>query len=233
MTGDGPLGYFLHIIYMDKWYSGDTEMEAGCGITPIEYRNKSLVHALQWAIGLDWFLLVEDPWRVIMSTDHPNGGSFLAYPQIIRFLMDRTFRQDVLKTCPDALLRRCQLADLDREYTLQEIAIITRAGPARILGLPNKGHLGPGADADVTIYTPHKNKQIMFELPRQVIKAGEVLFEQGEIRLAPIGKTLHVDPLYDPDLMPDIKEWFEQFYSIRFNNYPVDPSYLHQAEIIG
>ena len=74
-------------------------MEAGCGITPIKYKNKSLVHALQWAIGLEWYLLVEDPWRVVMSTDHPNGGSFLAYPQIVRFLMDRTYRSDVLKTC--------------------------------------------------------------------------------------------------------------------------------------
>ena len=84
---------------------------------------------LQWAIGLEWYLLVEDPWRVVMSTDHPNGGSFLAYPQIIRLLMDRTYRQDVLKTVHPRLRERCVLADLDREYTLNEIAIITRAGP--------------------------------------------------------------------------------------------------------
>ena len=41
---------------------------------------------------------------------------------------------------------------------LNEIAIITRAGPARILGLKNKGHLRVGADADITIYTPHDNQ---------------------------------------------------------------------------
>ena len=98
MTGDGPLGYYLHNVYGSKWFSADTEMEAGCGIAPIEYKNKSLVHSLQWAIGLEWYLLVNDPWRVVMSTDHPNGGSFLAYPQIIRLLMDRTYRQDMLKT---------------------------------------------------------------------------------------------------------------------------------------
>ena len=34
-----------------------------------------------------------------MSTDHPNGGSFLAYPEIIQLLMDRTYRQEVLKSC--------------------------------------------------------------------------------------------------------------------------------------
>ena len=96
-----------------------------------------------------------------------------------------------------AVRERSQLADLDREYTLGEIAIITRAGPARILGLTHKGHLGPGADADITIYTPHENKETMFELPRYVIKSGRVLVEEGEIREEFYGKTLHVAPEYD------------------------------------
>jgi formylmethanofuran dehydrogenase subunit A len=232
MTGDGPLGYYLANIYGTKWFSADTEMESGCGIAPIKYRNKSLVHAWQWAIGLEWYLLVEDPWRVVMSTDHPNGGSFLAYPQIIRLLMDRTYRQDVLKTVNPAVRAGSVLADLEREYTLNEIAIITRAGPARILGLHNKGHLGVGADADITIYTPHENKETMFELPRFVIKDGRIVVEEGDIRENLFGKTLHVAPEYDRDVEIDIAEWFEQFYSIRFRNYPVSDDYLHDAEQI-
>jgi len=230
MTGDGPLGYFLSNVYGGKWFSGDTEMESGCGITPIRYRNKSLVHALQWAIGLEWYLMVDDPWRVVMSTDHPNGGSFLAYPQIIRLLMDRTYRQDILKSCHPAVRERCSLGDLDRQYTLNEIAIITRAGPARLLGLRHKGHLGIGADADITLYTPHENKETMFELPRMVIKAGQVLVDQGEIRATPNGRTLHVAPEFDPDIESDIAQWFEQFYTIRYRNYPVDSHYLHAAQ---
>ena len=232
MTGDGPLGYFLSKVYGGKWFSADTEMESGCGITPIKYRNKSLVHGLQWAIGLEWYLLVEDPWRVVMSTDHPNGGSFLAYPQIIRLLMDRTYRQDVLKTCHPDVRQRSTLGDLDREYTLNEIAIITRAGPARILGLKDKGHLGIGAVADITIYTPHENKEEMFQLPRMVIKSGRVIVEQGEIREPLIGKTLHVEPDYDRDVETDIQTWFEKYYSIRWRNYPVDLSYLHESCVV-
>ncbi len=233
MTGDGPLGYFLSKVYGGKWFSGDTEMESGCGITPIKYKNKSVVHSLQWAIGLEWYLMVNDPWRVVMSTDHPNGGSFLAYPQIIRLLMDRTYRQDVLKTCNPLVRERSSLYDLDREYTLGEIAIITRAGPARILGLKHKGHLGPGADADITIYTPHENKETMFELPRMVIKSGRVIVEQGEIRDPANGKTLHVEPDYDHEVESDIQAWFEKYYSIRWRNYPVDASYLHESEVIS
>ncbi len=233
MTGDGPLGYYLSKVYGGKWFSGDTEMESGCGITPIKYKNKSLIHALQWAIGLEWYLLVTDPWRVVMSTDHPNGGSFLAYPQIIRLLMDRTYRQDILKTCHPMVRERSMLGDLTREYTLNEIAIITRAGPARILGLKNKGHLGPGADADITIYTPHENKETMFEMPRTVIKSGHILVDQGEIREVLTGKTLHVSPEYDLSLERDIQDWFEKYYSIRWRNYPVDLSYLHESEIVS
>ncbi len=232
MTGDGPLGYYLHKVYGGKWFSGDTELEAGCGIAPIEYKNKSLVHALQWAIGLEWYLLVEDPWRVAMSTDHPNGGSFMAYPEIVRLLMDRTYRQDVLKTCPPRVRERCALADLQREYTLNEICIITRAGPARILGLANKGHLGPGADADITIYTPAENKQEMFELPRYVIKSGQMIVENGELREPVDGKLMHVETNYDRDVETNIADWFEQYYSIRFRNYPVDLSYLHDHEVV-
>jgi len=232
VTGDGPLGYYLHNIYGTKWFSSDTELETGCGIAPIKYRNKSLVHAFQWAIGLEWYLLVDDPWRVVMSTDHPNGGSFTAYPEIIRMLMDRTYRQDILKTVHPEVTQRSTLADLDREYSLNEICIITRAGPAKILGLKNKGHLGPGADADITIYLPHENKRIMFEVPRYVVKSGRILVEDGELRESHDGATLHVAPDYDKDVEQDIADWFEKFYTIRFRNYPVSDDYISRPEVI-
>ena len=167
MTGDGPVGYYLSKVYKSKWFSSDTELEAGCGIVPIEYKNTSLIHAWQWAIGLEWYLMVQDPWRVVMSTDHPNGGSFLAYPQIIRLLMDRAYRQEMLKSVPAKSARANRSGRISiAQYSLSEIAIITRAGPARILGLKNKGHLGVGADADITIYTPDPNRETMFALPR-------------------------------------------------------------------
>jgi formylmethanofuran dehydrogenase subunit A len=229
MTGDGPLGYYLHKVTGRKWFNGDTEMEAGCGIVPITYKDRSFVHSLQWAIGLEWYLLVDDPWRIAMSTDHPNGGSFLAYPQIVQLLMDRTYREEVIKRMPAKARANCVLPDLTREYTLNEIAIITRASPARMLGLPHKGHLGIGADADITIYTPGQDKRAMFELPRFVLKGGQVVVEQGEIRCAIEGRTLHVAPAYDLERMPEIKKWFEAYYTIQFANYPVDRHHLSQG----
>jgi formylmethanofuran dehydrogenase subunit A len=157
----------------------------------------------------------------------------MAYPQIIRLLMDSAFRHETLKTVHPEILASSVLASIDREYTLKEICIITRAGPARILGLKNKGHLGVGADADITIYSPHENKQTMFELPRYVIKAGTIIVDDGELREPSNGRTLFVTPTFDHTEETKIQEWFEQFYSIRFRNYPVSDHYLENPSPVA
>ncbi len=128
-----------------KWVVMDIECDNGCGVVPMKYRDKSYVNALQWAIGLELFLLVEDPWRIFMTTDHPNGAPFYFYPHLIRLLMDRTFRNEMLETLHPGAQKATILKTLDREYSLYEIAIMTRAGPAKSLGLRDRGHLGPGA----------------------------------------------------------------------------------------
>ncbi len=231
MTGDGPLGHYLHKVTGRKWFNSDTECEGGCGIVPITYQEKSFVHALQWAIGLEWYLLVKDPWQIAMSTDHPNGGAFVAYPEIIALLMSRDYRREVLKRLPARVKDRCTLADLEREYTLNEIAIITRGSPAKMLGLPHKGHLGAGADADIAVYTPQPDRRAMFELPRFVFKAGELIVEQGEIRKVPFGPMICAEPKYDAGAVPHIRAWFEENYSMAFDNFAVGAEYLQQGKV--
>jgi formylmethanofuran dehydrogenase subunit A len=221
LTGDGPLAYMLHQISGRKWVNVDVENEEGCGIVPIEYKDKNYVHTTQWAIGLEWFLLASDLWRIAISTDHPNGGSFVAYPRIIRLLMDREFRREMLKRVNLKAIAKTTLPDQDREYSLFEIAIITRAAPARILGLKNKGHLGAGADADISIYVKDEDREKMFSSPRYVIKEGEILIEDGHFRRETYGKTLFVSPDYDPAVEKDIRAYFEKYYTMEFENYPV------------
>ena len=183
MTADAPVSAVLAEITHGKWVNADTEAETGCGIVPFTYREKNYVHALQWGIGLELFLLSRDPWRLVLSTDHPNGGSFLSYPRLIRLLMDREFRNEQIRRVNRAAMKRTVLLDdLDREYTLEEIAIITRAGPARLLGLSDKGHLGVGADADITVYVDDEDREAMFAAPRHVIKDGHHVVEDGELR---------------------------------------------------
>ncbi|HSB80193.1 MAG TPA: formylmethanofuran dehydrogenase subunit A, partial [Candidatus Methylomirabilis sp.] len=232
MTGDGPLEYFLHGVTGRKWFNGDVELESGCGVVPIRYKNRSHVHTTMWAVGLEWFLLMRDPWRIALSTDHPNGGSFVSYPHIIRLLMDREFRREAIRGVNQKAVAKTHLPDLDREYSLSEIAIITRAAPARMLGLSRKGHLAPGADADIAVYNPAGDWEQTFAWPRTVIKGGEVIIEDGELRRDLHGRSLYVDPGYDPAILPEIRQWFSDFYTIEFANYPVGMEYLPHAELI-
>ncbi len=222
ITADAPVEYLLHKSSGRRWTNIDVELETGCGIVPLTYKDKAAVSALQWAVGLELFLLSADPWRVVLSTDHPNGGSFLSYPALIQLLMDRSVRDEQLKRVNPKLLAGSALADgLSREYTLNEIAIITRAGPARLLGLRDKGHLGPGADADVTIYSRDPDLATMFSTPRYVVKDGALIVEEGQLRRAPTGRRLRVAPGYDDAVLPDLRRHFERYSTVSFDNYPV------------
>jgi formylmethanofuran dehydrogenase subunit A len=200
----------------------DVEHETGCGVVPHTYKEQSAVSALQWVVGLELFLLSADPWRVVLSTDHPNGGSFMAYPELIRLLMDRSFRDACLARINKTLLEGSAMADgLAREYTLDEIAIVTRAAPARLLGLTQKGHLGAGADADVTVYTRDADVATMFATPRYVVKGGALVVEEGQLRRAPRGVRLHVKPAFDAAVETSIERFFDQHATVSFRNYPV------------
>ena len=224
LTADAPVEHLLYASTGRKWVNVDIELETGCGIVPYAYREQAAVAALQWAVGLELFLLARDPWRVVLSTDHPNGGSFLSYPQLIRLLMDRTYRDEQLKRVNQKLLAGSALLDgLAREYTLSEIAIVTRAGPARLLGLKSKGHLGAGADADVTIYKDHPDRAQMFATPRHVIKGGTIVVEEGQLRRAPPGRRLAVRPEYDAAVTKDLKRFFQDYACVSFENYGAEP----------
>lgn len=233
MTADGPWQYRLHKLCGHKWANSDVENETSGGIVPYKFVRKNSVNAIQWAIGLEMALMVNDPWRVFLTTDHPNGGPFHAYPDIIKLLMDRDYRAEVMETVHRRVQTHTQLKHLDREYNLYEIAIITRAGPARSLGLEHKGHLGPGADADITIYPKIDDPAEMFRQPRYVIKDGEVVVDDGRIVQDRLGRTFYVAPGYDPQIVPAVREEFTRLYTISFENYPVQlEHYLPRREVI-
>ena len=222
ITADSPVEYLLAHSTGRKWVNVDIELETGCGIVPYTYSERAAVAALQWVVGLELFLLATDPWRVVLSTDHPNGGSFMAYPELIRLLMNRTYREACLKRVNPKFLAGSALADgLSREYTLAEIAIVTRAAPARLLGLPDKGHLGPGAAADVTVYARDDDQARMFATPRFVVKGGILVVEEGQLRRAPRGERFYLRPDYDRAVEADVRRYFAEYGTTSFENYAV------------
>jgi formylmethanofuran dehydrogenase subunit A len=83
-----------------------------------------------------------------------------------------------------------------RLYSFQDWVYATRTLPARLLGLADRGHLGPGARADLAL----------FDLPpgaapaawpqaaggcRTLLKAGEVVWAEGSLVRPDIAKTTY------------------------------------------
>jgi len=169
---------------------------------------------------------------VFLTTDHPSGACFWRYPEIIQLLMDVEFRKEQVKRLPAAAQQRIVLGDLDRQYTLFEIAIITAAGPARALGLPQKGHLGVGADADVTVYHEKPDDGRLFTYPRYVIKGGEIVVEDGDVRAVVDGREYIVHPACDDQIVEYLRPLFPKVYTISFENYPVEIGRLRHAEVL-
>lgn len=221
-SGDTMMQYRNHRhAHPNKWVCMDIECDAGCGLVPFRYRDQNFVNALQWAIGLELFLLIDDPWRVFLTTDHPNGAPFTTYPHLIRLLMDRNFRADMLKTIHPAAAEASALGGLGREYSLYEIAILTRAGPARILGLADRGHLGAGAAADIAVYTERDDKEAMFTTPDYVFKDGRLVVRDGEIVAVVDGATHVARASFDASVESALRKHFEDYRTQRLGSFKI------------
>lgn len=212
-----------------KWAAADIECDAGCGVVPFRYREQSYVNALQWAIGLEIFLLVEDPWRVVLTTDHPNGGPFTSYPHLIRLLMDKTFRDEQLARLHPDVAAQADLKHITRELSLYEVAILTRAAPARLLGLKDRGHLGAGAAADIAVYREDANREAMFARPAYVFKDGALVARDGTITAAPAGGVHFVAPQYERSIERDLQTYFERHLALAFRHAAIGDDELAEC----
>ncbi|MCB5184501.1 formylmethanofuran dehydrogenase subunit A [Methylobacillus gramineus] len=206
----------------------DIECDSGCGVVPFKYKDQNFVNALQWAIGLEIFLLTEDPWRIFLTTDHPNGAPFTSYPHLIRLLMDKSFRNDMFAKLNLDAQAMSTLSGIEREYSLYEIAIMTRAGAAKLVGLHDRGHLGVGAGADITVYTDNADREAMFAKPDYVFKDGQLVVRNGQVVKVTWGSTHTVKPEFDRGIEKDLKKYFDTYHTMNMENFKVSAAELEE-----
>jgi formylmethanofuran dehydrogenase subunit A len=248
MTADGPVEYFLQSMSHLKWANRNIELETAPGVTPFVYSPKAPTSSIQWAIGLELSLLIKDPWKVLLTTDHPNGGPFTRYPRVIAWLMSQKYREETISKLNKAVNKRSIIPTIDRECSFYEIAIMTRAGQAKALGLAeHKGHLGVGAHGDVSVYDIDPQKidpgtqpeliEKKFSYAAYTIKGGKIVVKDGEVKRVEEGRTYWVNPKTDEalekEVMKDLDYYFKKYYSVNLANYPVPESYMRNPTAIN
>jgi formylmethanofuran dehydrogenase subunit A len=73
----------------------------------------------------------------------------------------------------------------------------------------------------------------MFSTPRFVVKGGTLVVEDGELRRAPSGRRLHVRPAFDSAVTRDLRDYFDRYATVRFDNYPVGELADAPSPLIG
>jgi formylmethanofuran dehydrogenase subunit A len=130
----------------------------------------------------------------------------------------------------DKVLSQTSIGTMDKELTLYELAQMTRAGPAKSLGLAALcGGLKPGMDADVAVYDFNPDKPVAnpddiekaFSRCAAVFKSGVLVVQNGEIVSNGNKRTLWVNAKVkeNPQVMRDINEKFLKYYSVTQANY--------------
>jgi len=161
--------------------------------------------------------LIHDVFMECMLSDHPLGHPILGTIESID--------------------------GIDRELGLYEIAQMTRAGPAKALGVGNTyGGLTPGMDADIAVYA--LNPEDMPSDPAMIEKAfsrcawlvkdGIVTVRDGEVVAEPAKRTVWVDVKVpeDAQVQRDIYEHFLRHYSVKLDNYSLFEEHLHNQRVI-
>jgi formylmethanofuran dehydrogenase subunit A len=244
MTADGPFEHHLTELNHLKWANVDVELETAAGIVPYVYSPDIKVCGVQWAIGLELALLSKDPMRTFITTDHPNAGPFTRYPRIMKWLMSEKARKaqiDAFKYS-DKVVSASNIAGIDRELGLYEIAQMTRAGPAKSLGLAGTyGGLKAGMDADVVLYDLNPEKPFTPEMIEKaftaaayVFKTGVPVVKEGEIISNGNKRTLWVNVKVNenPQVIRDVQDKFLKFYSVNQGNYEVQGHYTPNPRVI-
>jgi formylmethanofuran dehydrogenase subunit A len=202
-----------HQAHPKKWLILDGDANGG-GVVPYNYRRSDFYNAIQWAVGLELFLLIDDPWRVFFTTDHPNGAHFSTYPEIFALLMSRDLRAQWISELPTAAMSLTTLPSITREYSLVEIATMTRAAPAKLLGMSDRGHLKPGAIADVAVYENLYDRAKMFRGAAFVFKDGELVVRDGSVVHCRWGRALTVRPERDQAIDRRMRTYYEDRYGL-------------------
>ncbi len=132
--------------------------------------------------------------------------------------MDRSFRETALAEIDSEAQAATQLRGLQREYSLEDICIMTRSAPANLLGLSDMGTLSAGATADVVVYRDDPNRETMFSSPVKLFRHGKAVdLHNQPLHQSPsaIKRTHTVRPAFNQSSLSALADLHQRHSSFR------------------
>ncbi|MEJ2276666.1 MAG: amidohydrolase family protein [Candidatus Lokiarchaeota archaeon] len=208
-----------------------TEFEGDSFITFRNFSKTNKTHLNLWANALELALEINNKWQIQFSLNFPNYGNLTNIPHISSLLFSKKARDDEISSFKKDFDHN--LNSNDKNLTFNDYIIITRASPAKSLGISYiKGNLGVNADADINILNidmrnidPNKEfKKIENALDNIefVIKDGKIVKKQNKYELNFKGKTFYTEAAFQEEEktthLKKKKEFYQKYYSIFYES---------------
>ena len=222
ITADAPVEYLLYRSSGRRWTNIDIELETGCGIVPLTYKDKAAVSALQWAVGLELFLLSARSVARRAVDRPPERG-----------LVPGVSRADPAADGPERAGRPAQA----RESQAPGRQRAGRRARPRVHAQRDRDHhprrTGPAARTQAEGPPGRGRRCGRHDLQPRPGPRHDVLDAAlrpqgwcahrrgGPAPSRPAGPRLRVAPAYDDAVLPSLTRHFEQYSTVAFDNYPV------------
>ncbi|MFX1396664.1 MAG: amidohydrolase family protein [Promethearchaeota archaeon] len=188
-----------------------------------------------WANAIELTLKIKNKYQIQLATNFPNYSNISNLPEIATWLLNKDARNAFMEGMNQDFLKKSYLQDNQDVLSFEEYITITRASPARSLGLDSiKGTLKAGADGDINIFNFNvntidfnkklKNLREVFEHIDLVIKGGEIIKNKDIFNLNQKGNILwskgRTMPLEESEqILSKKKEFYMKNGSILYESF--------------
>lgn len=191
--------------------------------------NKSKYHdCILWSNSIDLALKVKNKWQIQFSLNFPHYSHIDKIPEITTWLLSVEARRKFMLDMNKEFLTTSSLLNNDEILGFYDYVIITRASPAKSLGVAKyKGSFTPGLDADLNILDLNLNEidtEKDYEIVRKsleniefVLKNGEIVKKDKNIILNNKGLIFWTEGKSIPEekikIMAKKKQFYQKYYS--------------------
>ncbi len=217
----------------------DLEFDTEYYITTRNLRDENIYNLQLWSRWLEIILKLKEKGnleRISIASNAPYNMSITDYPKVFEWLLNKESRKRYLSEFPSNLTENLKIIDITASLDFFDLCGLISTNPAKALGISEyKGHLGAGADADITLFKFDLNNSsintskfgeeisVAFSDSSIVIKNGKIIKKEGVIQSesenTPHGRIFWNQGKYDEELMKKVITSKESFYKKHFSLY--------------